>query len=198
MAVEVILTMASVGYWMVGSGTSSTRTSRLPCQVTAFMVKLLSSKLIREAGSNGGRRCPAHGSDAAGPLHPVVVQYPATCAGNGTDRVSPAVVRATGTCVTECQPAARTRITMRNGGPLDGRRTHPAAGRDHHRRVQWDRPVDRPRPQRPGLECGAGLPFGDRAGRCRAGMRRFRHRNAGSANRCGRRPGRRRAVRQRP
>jgi hypothetical protein len=30
-------TIASVGSWMAGSGTLSTRTSRLPCQVTAFM-----------------------------------------------------------------------------------------------------------------------------------------------------------------
>jgi len=37
MPVEVIFTMASVGSWIVGSGTDSTRTSRLPCQVTAFM-----------------------------------------------------------------------------------------------------------------------------------------------------------------
>ncbi|GAA2504186.1 hypothetical protein GCM10023100_12630 [Actinocorallia cavernae] len=28
---------ASVGFSILGSGTSSTRTSRLPCQVTAFM-----------------------------------------------------------------------------------------------------------------------------------------------------------------
>jgi len=28
--------MASVGSWMVGSGTFSTRTSRFPCQVSAF------------------------------------------------------------------------------------------------------------------------------------------------------------------
>src|SRR5215211_1111772 len=38
MPVEVIRTIASVGSWIVGSGTVSTRTSRLPCQVTAFMV----------------------------------------------------------------------------------------------------------------------------------------------------------------
>src|SRR5918992_1848514 len=30
-------TIASVGCWIAGSGCSSTRTSRLPCQVTAFM-----------------------------------------------------------------------------------------------------------------------------------------------------------------
>ena len=29
--------MASVGSWIVGSGTVSTRTSRLPCQTAAFM-----------------------------------------------------------------------------------------------------------------------------------------------------------------
>ena len=29
--------IASVGSWIVGSGTSSTRTSLLPCQTAAFM-----------------------------------------------------------------------------------------------------------------------------------------------------------------
>src|ERR1700712_1568994 len=37
MPVDVIRTIASVGASMVGSGTVSTRTSRLPCQVTAFI-----------------------------------------------------------------------------------------------------------------------------------------------------------------
>ena len=37
MFVDVISMIASVGSWIVGSGTVSTRTSRLPCQVTAFM-----------------------------------------------------------------------------------------------------------------------------------------------------------------
>src|SRR5258707_9689740 len=37
MLVLVILTMASLGSLIVGSGTCSTRTSRLPCQVTAFI-----------------------------------------------------------------------------------------------------------------------------------------------------------------
>ena len=40
---EVILTIASVGCSIRGSGTSSTRTSRLPCQVTAFMMNTLRS-----------------------------------------------------------------------------------------------------------------------------------------------------------
>src|SRR5215211_9274149 len=35
---DVIRTMASVGSSIRGSGTSSTRTSRLPCQVTAFIL----------------------------------------------------------------------------------------------------------------------------------------------------------------
>lgn len=30
---------ASVGSWILGSGTSSTRTSRLPCHVTAFIAR---------------------------------------------------------------------------------------------------------------------------------------------------------------
>src|SRR5215204_1167428 len=37
MALEVTRTIASVGAWIEGSGTESTRTSRLPCQVSAFM-----------------------------------------------------------------------------------------------------------------------------------------------------------------
>src|SRR3954453_2701889 len=37
MALEVMRTTASVGSWIFGSGTSSTRTSRLPCHVNAFM-----------------------------------------------------------------------------------------------------------------------------------------------------------------
>jgi hypothetical protein len=36
MAVVVMRSTASVGSLMVGSGTLSTRTSRLPCQVSAF------------------------------------------------------------------------------------------------------------------------------------------------------------------
>ena len=37
MPVEVISTITSVGSWIVGSGTVSTRTSRRPCQVSALM-----------------------------------------------------------------------------------------------------------------------------------------------------------------
>src|SRR5215213_2655697 len=37
MPVDVMRTIASVGSSMIGSGTLSTRTSRLPCQATAFM-----------------------------------------------------------------------------------------------------------------------------------------------------------------
>src|SRR3954451_16737761 len=37
MQLEVMRTIASVGSSMIGSGTLSTRTSRLPCQATAFM-----------------------------------------------------------------------------------------------------------------------------------------------------------------
>src|SRR3954451_20136808 len=37
MPLDVMLTIASVGSSMIGSGTLSTRTSRLPCQATAFM-----------------------------------------------------------------------------------------------------------------------------------------------------------------
>ena len=36
-ALDVILTIASVGSWMIGSGTSSTETLRLPCQVSALI-----------------------------------------------------------------------------------------------------------------------------------------------------------------
>ena len=43
MFVLVIRTMASVGSWMVGSGTESTLTRRFACQVTAFMCALSAS-----------------------------------------------------------------------------------------------------------------------------------------------------------
>src|SRR6478752_5812303 len=49
---EVILMIASVGSSIRGSGTSSTRTSRLPCQVTAF---------IRSPSSPPARRGPLLG-----------------------------------------------------------------------------------------------------------------------------------------
>jgi hypothetical protein len=39
-AVEVMRTIASVGSWIEGSGTSSTRTSRRPCQTSALMSSL--------------------------------------------------------------------------------------------------------------------------------------------------------------
>src|SRR3954453_6532406 len=41
-AVLVMRTSASVGCWIVGSGTLSTRTSRFPCHATALMLALLS------------------------------------------------------------------------------------------------------------------------------------------------------------
>src|SRR5215213_7247356 len=47
--------MASVGSWIVGSGTLSTRTSRLPCHATAFISSYLRSRvdpLCRWACSN--------------------------------------------------------------------------------------------------------------------------------------------------
>src|SRR5439155_905701 len=37
MPLDVTLITASLGSWMAGSGTASTRTSRLPCHTTAFM-----------------------------------------------------------------------------------------------------------------------------------------------------------------
>ena len=37
MPLDVMRTITSVGSWMAGSGTVSTRTSRFPCQVSAFM-----------------------------------------------------------------------------------------------------------------------------------------------------------------
>src|SRR3954452_4445091 len=58
-AVEVIRTIASVGSWICGSGTSSTRTSLFPCQATAFMVGLPLEVGLRplpgahDAGNNG-------------------------------------------------------------------------------------------------------------------------------------------------
>jgi hypothetical protein len=41
MPVLVTMMVASVGSWIAGSGTSSTRTSRLPCHLSAFTVPTL-------------------------------------------------------------------------------------------------------------------------------------------------------------
>ena len=60
MAVEVTRITASPGSSMVGSGTSVTRTSRAPCQVSAFTVERC--PLGRSANHIRGRRGPAPGS----------------------------------------------------------------------------------------------------------------------------------------
>src|SRR5215213_24445 len=71
MPVEVIRTIASVGSSMIGSGTLSTRTSRLPCQATAFMSVLLESRVrpvalpalaAANADGSGARGGPALGA----------------------------------------------------------------------------------------------------------------------------------------
>ena len=46
-------TMASVGCWMVGSGTSSTRTSRRPCQVSALMSARPTHSKADKSGRSG-------------------------------------------------------------------------------------------------------------------------------------------------
>src|SRR4051812_28682094 len=51
MAVEVILTIASRGCSIFGSGTSSIRTSPLPCQQSAFIVSLLRPSESRQSKS---------------------------------------------------------------------------------------------------------------------------------------------------
>jgi hypothetical protein len=50
MHVEVMRTIASVGSSILGSGTVSTRTSRLPCQVSAFIVVDYPGDRARHAG----------------------------------------------------------------------------------------------------------------------------------------------------
>ncbi|GAA4542346.1 hypothetical protein GCM10010309_06360 [Streptomyces violaceochromogenes] len=57
---------ASVGSWIVGSGTFSTRTSRLPCQVTA----LIASRSLRQRArrSYGGARVPGRPALNLGPI----------------------------------------------------------------------------------------------------------------------------------
>jgi hypothetical protein len=59
MAVDVILTTASVGSSIFGSGTSSTRTSRLPCQVSAFTALLCPDAvtLKHSSGRQAGMDC---------------------------------------------------------------------------------------------------------------------------------------------
>src|SRR5215207_10057917 len=56
MAVEVILTIASVGSWMMGSGTLSTRTSSLPCQTTAFKAPSPAGQYLAYAERPAGLR----------------------------------------------------------------------------------------------------------------------------------------------
>ena len=51
-AVDVIFTIASVGCSMIGSGTSSTVTFRLPCQVSAFIAT--PSIVVRKGQSQVG------------------------------------------------------------------------------------------------------------------------------------------------
>src|SRR5829696_1386323 len=51
-AVEVMRTMASVGSWILGSGTVSTRTSWLPCQATAFIGR--SPRALGRGGAGRG------------------------------------------------------------------------------------------------------------------------------------------------
>src|SRR3954454_2115942 len=48
--------MASVGSWIVGSGTSSMRTSRLPCQVRAFMSDSLPDRRTQKPRRRDGAR----------------------------------------------------------------------------------------------------------------------------------------------
>ncbi|GII21835.1 hypothetical protein Pme01_14320 [Planosporangium mesophilum] len=53
MPVDVTLMMASSGSWIAGSGTVSTRTSRFPCQVTAFI-----AASFRSGGGGDHLRAP--------------------------------------------------------------------------------------------------------------------------------------------
>jgi len=47
---DVTRMIASVGFWIAGSSTVSTRTSSLPCQVTALIGGLLSNRRLRKSG----------------------------------------------------------------------------------------------------------------------------------------------------
>src|SRR3954454_5154252 len=58
MPVEVIRTIASVGCSMAGSGTLSTRTSRRPCQVTAFIAVGYPARHRGALAVSGGVRLP--------------------------------------------------------------------------------------------------------------------------------------------
>src|SRR4051812_42529078 len=64
--VDVTRMMASVGSWMVGSGTFSTRTSRLPCHVSAFTLRPLPGWDGAESRSPG-RRGAVVGHEPAAP-----------------------------------------------------------------------------------------------------------------------------------
>ena len=73
--------MASVGSSIFGSGTVSTRTSRLPCQVTAFIasprVGVVRVKLAAPAGAQKPSRTFGRSNDPA-----VLTRYPLRCCGN--------------------------------------------------------------------------------------------------------------------
>ncbi len=59
-------TTASVGCSMLGSGTVSTRTSRLPCQVTAFMAGLLPARPRAKSGRSAKPGAPSFLSGGSG------------------------------------------------------------------------------------------------------------------------------------
>src|SRR3954470_24168959 len=61
MLVDVTSMIASVGSSTFGSGTVSTRTSRLPCQVTAF-IATLPSGLVRDSSTREDRSETAFGA----------------------------------------------------------------------------------------------------------------------------------------
>ena len=58
MPVEVMRTIASVGSSSFGSGTSSIRTFRLPCQVSAFIVRSSARVPSKPSGTTGAGGVP--------------------------------------------------------------------------------------------------------------------------------------------
>ena len=143
-------TIASVGSWMVGSGDVSTRTSRLPCQVTAFIARLRPTPVRqladaqRPAGARGERR-----RVETGRLAHALEQLERARPSRETRGVQPSCSRArrvsiTGTAEPHVQPARRRRAAAARArwrpraraAPAPGTRTARARDPRERRRIE--------------------------------------------------------------
>jgi hypothetical protein len=89
--VDVMRMTASVGSWIVGSGTFSTRTSRLPCQVTALIAPRSLRHVCASARAVAARvplrsRAEPLGRTGGTPNWPTGLPEPVRCGLVWTDR----------------------------------------------------------------------------------------------------------------